>query len=338
MPTVLLTGGTGYIGSHTAIQFMRAGHDVLLLDNLSNSSPKVVDRLERITGTRPVFYQGDVRDRAMLDRVFTDWRIDAVVHFAGLKVAPESIDRPLDYYDNNVAGTLCLLQAMQAHGCRELVFSSSANVYGESQSAPVREDAPTLPTNPYGKSKLMVEQVLQDLALTGHGWSVAILRYFNPVGAHESGLIGEDPRDPPTNLMPVVARVAAGLQPELLVYGHDYPTHDGTGIRDFIHVVDLADGHLAALRHIQSRSGVHVWNLGTGQGYSVLDMVRAFERVSGRNIPCRLVERRPRDIAVSYADPAKAGQELGWSARRDLEAMCADLWRWQRENPHGYEG
>jgi len=336
MASILLTGGAGYIGAHAAVQFMEAGFDVVIIDNLCNSSVKVIDRIEAITGRRPLFHHGDVRSRADLKRVFTEHAIDAVVHFAGLKVAPESIEQPLRYYDNNVCGSVTLLDVMQQHGCRKLVFSSTANVYGEEQAPPVREDAPLAPGNPYGRSKLMAEQIMQDAFRADGSWSIALLRYFNPAGAHASGLIGEDPRGTPQNLMPYVAKVAAGRLPVLSVFGDDYPTHDGTGVRDFIHVVDLADGHLAALRYIAERTGVYIWNLGTGQGYSVLDMVKAFERASGRPVPYRVAARRPRDIPVSFADPSKAEREMGWRARRGLDVMCEDLWRWQGMNPDGY--
>lgn len=336
MASILLTGGAGYIGAHAAVQFMEAGFDVVIIDNLCNSSVKVIDRIEAITGRRPVFHYGDVRCRADLNRVFTEHAIDAVVHFAGLKVAPESIEQPLRYYDNNVCGSVTLLDVMQQHGCRKLVFSSTANVYGEEQAPPVREDAPLAPGNPYGRSKLMAEQIMQDAFRADGSWSIALLRYFNPAGAHASGLIGEDPRGTPQNLMPYVAKVAAGRLPALSVFGDDYPTHDGTGVRDFIHVVDLADGHLAALRYIAGRTGVYIWNLGTGQGYSVLDMVKAFERASGLPVPYRVAARRPRDIPVSFADPSKAEREMGWRARRGLDVMCEDLWRWQCMNPDGY--
>lgn len=334
--TVLLTGGAGYIGSHAAVQFVQAGYEVVILDNLCNSSPKVLDRIGQIVGKTIPFYQGDVRDRNLLDQVFVERRIDAVIHFAGLKVAPESIEQPHQYYGNNVCGSLSLMEAMQRHNCKKLVFSSTANVYGEKQAPPVSEQSETVPSNPYGRSKLMAEQIMRDTYVADPEWSIALLRYFNPVGAHESGLIGEDSRGVPQNLMPYIAKVAAGQLPELSIFGDDYPTHDGTGVRDFIHVVDLADGHVHALRYIDEHTGVFTWNLGTGQGYSVMDMVKAFEKVAGVPVPYRVAPRRPRDIPVSFADPSKAERDLGWKARFGLEDMCRDLWRWQRMNPQGY--
>ena len=339
MPTILLTGGTGYIGSHTCVELIGAGFNIVLLDNLRNSSAVVVDRIGTITGTRPVFVEGDVRDRALLDRVFALHRIDAVVHFAGLKAVGESVAHPLDYYANNVCGAATLLQAMEARGVRRIVFSSSATVYGMATRMPLTESSPTGPVNPYGHGKLMVEQLLQDLARSDARWRVLCLRYFNPVGAHESGMIGEDPRNIPNNLMPFVAQVAVGRLPRLRVFGNDYPTPDGTGVRDYIHVTDLAAGHVAALGRLMGDAPVEhpVVNLGTGRGQSVLEVVRAFEAASARPIPYDIVERREGDVAVSYADASLALRYLGWKAKRDLDAMCADAWRWQVANPRGYQ-
>ncbi|MGC1816192.1 MAG: UDP-glucose 4-epimerase GalE [Casimicrobiaceae bacterium] len=338
MPAILLTGGTGYIGSHTCFELMGAGYRTVLLDNLCNSSPVVVDRIAKITGTRPAFVEGDVRDRAVLDRVFAEHPIAAVVHFAGLKAVGESVARPLAYYANNVCGTATLLQAMEARGLGRIVFSSSATVYGMATRMPLTESSPTGPVNPYGHSKLMIEQLLQDLARSDARWRVLCLRYFNPVGAHESGMIGEDPRNIPNNLMPYVAQVAVGRLPRLRVFGNDYPTPDGTGVRDYIHVTDLARGHVAALRRLMGEDPIEhpAVNLGTGRGQSVLEVVRAFEAASARPIPYDIVERREGDVAVSYADAGLALRYLGWKAERDLAAMCADAWRWQAANPRGY--
>lgn len=333
----LITGGTGYIGSHTALSLIEAGHRVLVLDNLCNSSLESLRRVERISGVAIDFLQGDIRDRAGLDRVFVDHAIDAVIHFAGLKAVGESVDQPLAYYDNNVLGSVTLCQAMAAAGVFRLVFSSSATVYGEPAHMPIAETSPVgAPTNPYGRSKLMVEQILQDMAAADSRWSVALLRYFNPVGAHVSGLIGEDPNGIPNNLLPYISQVAIGKLNALSVFGDDYPTPDGTGVRDYIHVVDLAEGHLAALDFITLHQGSHVWNLGTGQGYSVLEMIRAFEAASGKPVPYNMVPRRAGDIAQCWSDPSKAAQELGWHAKRGLAEMVQDTWRWQLNNPSGY--
>ncbi len=303
---ILVTGGAGYIGSHTTLALLEAGYEVVVLDNLCNSSAESLHRVERICGKAPIFVQGDIRDRALLDEIFANYRIEAVLHFAGLKAVGESVREPLSYYENNVAGSVSLCQSMAAAGVFRLVFSSSATVYGEPAQMPISEDFPTgIPTNPYGRSKLMVEDVLRDLAVADSRWSIALLRYFNPVGAHESGLIGEDPNGIPNNLLPYVAQVAIGKLKELSVFGNDYPTADGTGVRDYIHVVDLADGHLKALQRISSRPGLNVWNLGTGKGYSVLEMVQAFEQVSGRPVPYRIVARRSGDIAECWANPHK---------------------------------
>ncbi|WP_374326379.1 UDP-glucose 4-epimerase GalE [Azonexus sp.] len=332
---ILVTGGTGYIGSHTVVELLARGESVLILDNLSNSSLKVLDRIEAISGRRPGFVQGDIRDQALLARLFAENPIAAVVHFAGLKAVGESVAKPLAYYDNNVTGSLCLFRAMAEAGVRKLVFSSSATVYGDPHTVPIREDFPLQATNPYGRSKLMIEEILRDQLRADPAWRVAILRYFNPVGAHLSGLIGESPNGIPNNLMPFISQVAVGQRPELSVFGNDYPTPDGTGVRDYIHVVDLALGHLAALDALARAPGELTVNLGTGQGYSVLEMIQAFEKASGKPVPYRIVARRPGDIASCYADPANAEARLGWRARRDLATMCEDVWRWQSNNPQG---
>lgn len=334
-----MTGGAGYIGSHTTLTLLQAGFDVVVLDNLCNASGESLRRVTQLAGRAPVFVQGDIRDRALLDQLLAQHSVQAVLHFAGLKAVGESGAQPLAYYSNNVGGTVTLCQAMAAAGVFMLVFSSSATVYGDPATVPISEDQSVgHTTNPYGRSKFMVEQVLGDMAASDPRWRLALLRYFNPVGAHDSGQIGEDPNGIPNNLLPFVAQVAVGQRPELVVFGHDYPTVDGTGVRDYIHVVDLAEGHLAALKAISTRPGVNVWNLGTGQGYSVLQVVRAFEAASGRPVPYRLAPRRSGDIAICYADPAKASTELGWIARRDLHTMMLDAWRWQSKNPDGYRG
>jgi UDP-glucose 4-epimerase len=334
---ILVTGGAGYIGSHTTLALLEAGYEVVVLDNLCNSSAESLRRVEKLAGKAVKLVEGDIRDAALLDSLFADHQIGAVLHFAGLKAVGESVQQPLRYYENNVAGSVTLCQAMARAGVFNLVFSSSATVYGEPAQMPIREDFPTgVPTNPYGRSKLMVEELLRDLALSEPRWSIAVLRYFNPVGAHDSGLIGEDPNGIPNNLVPYISQVAIGRLAQLSVFGNDYPTVDGTGVRDYIHVVDLAAGHLKALQAISSRQGVHVWNLGTGVGYSVLQMVSAFEQASGRPVPYQISPRRPGDIAECWADPGKAAQELGWRATRDLQAMMRDTWRWQSANPQGY--
>lgn len=333
---VLVTGGMGYIGSHTCIQMIEAGMTPVILDNLDNSKQTVLDRIEAVSGVRPLFYQGDVRDKSFLSYVFSEQDIDAVIHFAGLKAVGESVEKPLEYYDNNVNGTLVLVDAMRDAGVTSLVFSSSATVYGDPASVPIKEDFPTSATNPYGRSKLMVEECLTDFQKANPDWSITLLRYFNPVGSHPSGQLGEDPQGIPNNLMPFVSQVAVGRREFLSVFGSDYPTKDGTGVRDYIHVLDLSDGHLAALNRVGNKSGLHVYNLGTGNGYSVLDMVKAFEAASGKDVAYRLVERRPGDIAECWAAPEKAAQELGWKASRGLDDMTQDTWRWQEANPHGY--
>jgi UDP-glucose 4-epimerase len=326
----LVTGGTGYIGSHMVVELMAAGHDVVVIDNFSNSKASVLDRIERIVGRRPRFERVDIRDRPALRTVFSANPVDAVVHFAGLKAVGESVEKPIEYYDNNVSGSVALLECMIEAGTRTIVFSSSATVYGESDTVPIREDFPLSAASPYGRTKLMIEEILRDVAAADPGWRVALLRYFNPVGAHASGLIGEDPSGIPNNLVPYIAQVAVGKLKELPVYGNDYPTADGTGVRDYIHVVDLARGHLAALDALRRRPGVLTVNLGTGRGYSVLEMIRAFNAASGRPVPYRIVGRRPGDTAQSFADPSLAQKMLGWRAQLDIEDMCADTWRWQR--------
>ncbi len=335
--TVLVTGGAGYIGSHTCIELIQAGHTVLVLDNLVNSSAESLRRVEAIVQQPVDFVEGDIRDTELLDRVFSEHDIDSVVHFAGLKAVGESTEKPLDYYDNNVYGTLCLLQVMKRHGCKNLVFSSSATVYGDPHTVPIQEHFPLSATNPYGRSKLMIEDILRDLNASDSEWQVALLRYFNPVGAHKSGTIGEDPNGIPNNLMPFITQVAIGKREALSVFGSDYNTPDGTGVRDYIHVVDLAKGHVKAIEKLNSNPGCVAYNLGTGVGYSVLDMVKALEKASGNKVPYKLVDRRPGDIACCYADPAHAEQELGWRAELGLEDMMADSWRWQSQNPDGYK-
>lgn len=331
----LITGGAGYIGSHTCVELLDAGYELVVLDNLSNASQEALFRVEQITGKTFTFVKGDIRSAADLDKVFTENNIQAVVHFAGLKAVGESVAEPVRYYDNNVVGTIRLLEAMERHDCRRLVFSSSATVYGDPASVPIQEYFPLSATNPYGRSKLMIEDMLRDLHKADPRWSIALLRYFNPVGAHASGLIGEDPQGIPNNLMPYVAQVAVGKRKKLSVFGGDYPTPDGTGVRDYIHVVDLAVGHLKALE-AQEQPGLLTVNLGTGVGYSVLDMVTAFENASGRSVPYDIVERRPGDVAQCYADPALAEERLGWRASLGLADMCQDAWRWQSNNPNGY--
>lgn len=334
---ILVTGGAGYIGSHTCVELLNAGYDVVVVDNLRNSKIAALERVEKITGKKVDFIQLDLRERDKLNKVFERFSIDAVLHFAGLKAVGESVQIPLEYYENNVYGTIVLCQVMQVHNIRKLVFSSSATVYGSPEQMPIREDFPIAPLNPYGHSKAMIEQILRDLYISDPTWQVTLLRYFNPVGAHPSGLIGEDPNGIPNNLFPFITQVAVGRLPYLRVFGNDYPTPDGTGIRDYIHVVDLALGHLSALEKLK-QPGVYTYNLGTGRGYSVLEVVSAFERACGKPIPYRIVERRPGDAAISFADPSLAQKELGWFATRSLDDMCQDAWRWQSLNPNGYEG
>ncbi|EPP23375.1 UDP-glucose 4-epimerase GalE [Vibrio fluvialis] len=333
---VLVTGGMGYIGSHTCIQMIAAGMTPVILDNLYNSKSTVLARIEKVSGVRPQFIEGDIRDKALLIDVMQRHQIQSVIHFAGLKAVGESVQKPLEYYDNNVNGTLVLVDAMREAGVKSLVFSSSATVYGDPASVPITEDFPTSATNPYGRSKLMVEECLTDFQKANPDWSITLLRYFNPVGSHPSGELGEDPQGIPNNLMPFISQVAVGRREFLSVFGSDYPTKDGTGVRDYIHVMDLADGHIAALKKVGEKAGLHVYNLGTGHGYSVLEMVKAFEAASDKAVPYQLVERRPGDIAECWADPAKAQQELGWKATRTLEEMTQDTWRWQSNNPQGY--
>lgn len=337
MSLVLVTGGLGYIGSHTVVQLIEAGYTPLVLDNLCNSKPLVIDRIHTITGHMPIFIKGDVRDRAALEKVFNEFKIDSVIHFAGLKSVGESVLDPLAYFENNVSGSITLFESMARASVKRLVFSSSATVYGDPESVPITETARLSVTNPYGRSKLMVEEILRDLCRSETDWRVCNLRYFNPVGAHESGLIGEDPNGIPNNLMPYISQVAVGKLNELLVYGSDYPTSDGTGVRDYIHVVDLAAGHLKALSVLNSNDGMLTVNLGTGIGYSVLEVIRAFELASRRPIPYRLVGRRSGDVAACFSDPSLAKDMLNWSAQYGIEKMCADAWHWQAMNPNGYD-
>ncbi len=332
---VLVTGGAGYIGSHTCVELLNAGHEVVAVDNLCNSKASVLVRVREITGKAVAFHQADVRDRAALREVFSAHSIDAVIHFAGLKAVGESVAQPLRYYDNNVGSTLTLCEVMAEHGVFNIVFSSSATVYGDPASVPIRENFPLSTTNPYGRSKLMCEEILHDLHASDKCWNVALLRYFNPVGAHESGLIGEDPNDIPNNLMPYIAQVAVGKLSQLSVFGGDYPTLDGTGVRDYIHVVDLALGHLKALEKLEQNPGVVTYNLGTGNGYSVLEMLAAFSKACGKMIPYKIVARRPGDIAACYADSSLAKAELNWEARRGVEEMCKDAWKWQQMSENG---
>ncbi|MBS5433110.1 MAG: UDP-glucose 4-epimerase GalE [Clostridia bacterium] len=334
---VLVTGGAGYIGSHTCVELLNRGMGVVVIDNLVNASPKAIERVEQITGKHVDFYENDVRDRAALDRIFEKHHIDCAIHFAGLKAVGQSVSMPLEYYDNNLFSTVTLCEAMRDHGVKDIVFSSSATVYSGDNDMPLREGSRTgMCTNPYGWTKYMSEQILRDTAFADSGWAVVLLRYFNPIGAHSSGLIGEDPRGIPNNLMPFISQVAVGRLDHLNVFGDDYDTHDGTGVRDYIHVVDLARGHAAAIEYMQRHRGESVFNLGTGMGYSVLDMVKAFERVTGKKIPYEIVPRRPGDLATVYSSPDKSAEELGWKAQYDLDDMCRDAWAWQSKNPMGY--
>lgn len=335
---VLVTGGAGYIGSHTAIELLESGKEIVILDNFYNSCPKVLDRIKELSGKNFHFEECDIRDREGLDKVFEKYDIDSVIHFAGLKAVGESCQKPLLYYENNISGTVTLCQAMAAHGCKKIVFSSSATVYGEHNESPLKETMVAGgTTNPYGTTKYFIEQILTDLAKSDSEWGVCILRYFNPIGAHKSGKIGESPNGIPNNLMPYITQVAEGKREFLSVYGNDYDTHDGTGVRDYIHVVDLAIGHLKALNKIENETGVLTYNLGTGKGYSVLDVVNAFEKASGVKVPYKIVDRRPGDLATVYSDPSKAKAELNWTAEKTLDDMCADSYRWQHLNPNGYE-
>ncbi|MFS9173464.1 UDP-glucose 4-epimerase GalE [Streptococcus sanguinis] len=337
MKKILVTGGAGYIGSHTVVELVAAGYEAIIVDDLSNGSVQVLDRLKSITGREISFYQGSVADKGFMNRVFEENHIDAVIHFAAYKAVGESVQEPLKYYENNVGGTIALLEVMKENKIDHIIFSSSATVYGMNNISPLTEDLPTSATNPYGYTKLMMEQILTDLARAHSDWSVTNLRYFNPIGAHESGMIGEAPNGIPNNLMPYITQVAVGKLQELSVFGNDYDTHDGTGVRDYIHVVDLAKGHVLALKHNLENKGVAVFNLGTGIGYSVLDMVKAFENVNGVKIPCTIKDRRPGDVATCYADASKANDILGWKAEKTLQDMMRDSWRWQSSNPNGYE-
>ncbi|USD62258.1 UDP-glucose 4-epimerase GalE [Vibrio sp. SCSIO 43140] len=333
---VLVTGGAGYIGSHTCVQLIEAGMTPIIFDNLYNAKVAVIDRIEKVSKTRPVFVKGDVRDKQALIEAMKTHNIDSVIHFAGLKAVGESVAKPIEYYDNNVNGTLVLVDAMREAGVKHLVFSSSATVYGDPASVPITESFPTSATNPYGRSKLMVEECLTDFHKANPDWTITLLRYFNPVGSHPTGEMGEDPQGIPNNLMPFVSQVAVGRREYLSVFGDDYPTPDGTGVRDYIHVMDLADGHIAALKTLNGQEALSIYNLGTGNGTSVLDMVKAFEVASGKEVPYKIVERRPGDIAECWADPTKANQELNWTATRTLVDMTTDGWHWQSQNPEGY--
>ncbi len=334
---ILVTGGSGFIGSHTTIELINAGHSVVVVDNLSNSSAEAVRRVEQITGKSVQFFNADIRDRDSLDRIFSDYSFDCCIHFAGLKAVGESVAKPWEYYDNNINGTLTLVDVMRRHGCKNIIFSSSAAVYGDPESVPITEASPKGQcTNPYGWTKWMIEQILTDMHTSDPEWNVVLLRYFNPIGAHPSGLIGEDPNGIPNNLMPYITQVAVGRREKLHIYGNDYDTSDGTGVRDYIHVVDLAKGHLAAVKAVDRNCGVAVYNLGTGKGYSVLDVVKAFEEVNGVTIPYVIDPRRPGDVAESYSSPDKAFEELGWKTELGLKEMCRDSWNWQKKNPEGF--
>lgn len=332
---VLVTGGAGYIGSHTCVELLESGKDIVIVDNFCNSKPEALNRIRKITGKDFKFYEVDLLDRDAVKKIFDENEIDSVIHFAGLKAVGESVSIPLRYYHNNITSTLILCEEMAAHGVKKIVFSSSATVYGSPKTVPIKEDFELHTTNPYGSTKLMIEDILRDLYVSDKEWSIALLRYFNPIGAHKSGLIGEDPNGIPNNLLPYVAQVAVGKLPCLSVYGNDYPTHDGTGVRDYIHVVDLAIGHLKAVEKVSKDPGVHTYNLGTGNGYSVLDVVAAFEKASGRKVNYKIADRRPGDIAVCYADASHAKEELGWVAERGIEEMCADSWNFTKNNPNG---
>lgn len=335
--SVLVTGGAGYIGSHTVVLLLEAGYDIVIFDNFCNSSRESIRRVEKISGREITSIEGDIRNRDDLRTVFRNHKIDAVIHFAGLKAVGESVEKPLHYYDNNVYGTVVLCEVMQEYDCKSIIFSSSATVYGDPHSTPITENFPTSATNPYGRSKLFVEEILRDLYISDHEWKIVLLRYFNPVGAHATGTIGEDPNGIPNNLMPFIAQTAVGKRSCLGVFGDDYDTHDGTGVRDYIHVMDLADGHVKALDKLKNFTEVMTINLGTGTGYSVLDMVKAFEKASGKEVPYCIAPRRAGDIAKCYADPSYAKEILGWEAKKDINQMCKDSWRWQSNNPNGYK-
>lgn len=339
MGSILVSGGTGFIGSHTCVELIEAGYDIVVFDNLSNSKLESLNRVEQICGVRPRFYEADMLDREALENIFAQESIDAVIHFAGYKAVGESVAKPWEYYHNNISGTLTLLDVMRNHGCKTIVFSSSATVYGDPAFVPITEDCPLgTPTNPYGKTKSMLEQILSDMCVSDPEWNVSLLRYFNPIGAHKSGLIGEDPNGIPNNLMPYITQVALGKLEKLGIFGNDYDTPDGTGVRDYIHVVDLAKGHVATLKATEGDTGVHIWNLGTGQGYSVLEVVHAFEKANDLTLPYEFLPRREGDIAQCYSSAEKAKRELGWVAELGLEDMCRDSWNWQKNNPHGFEG
>ncbi len=332
---ILVTGGAGYIGSHTCVELLESGYEIVIVDNFSNSKPEALNRIKKITGKDFKFYEADILDKAALETIFNENNIDAVIHFAGLKAVGESVSVPLRYYHNNITGTLVLCDVMQSHGVKKMVFSSSATVYGDPASVPIKETFPLHTTNPYGSTKMMIEDILRDLYVSDNEWSIALLRYFNPIGAHKSGLIGEDPNGIPNNLMPYIAQVAAGKLPCLSVFGNDYNTPDGTGVRDYIHVVDLAQGHLKALAKVLKDTGAEAYNLGTGNGYSVLDVVDAFEKENGVKVNLKITERRPGDIAECYADPTKAKNELGWEAKFGINEMCRDAWNFMVKNPNG---
>ena len=333
---VLVTGGAGYIGSHTVVELLKANYEVVIVDNYSNSKPEVLNRIKTITDKDFTFYEADLLDKPALEEIFKKEAIDSVIHFAGYKAVGESVAKPVEYYHNNITGTLILLEVMKEHGVKNIVFSSSATVYGMNNPSPLTEELPTSATNPYGYTKVMIEQILRDVNVSDEEWNIALLRYFNPIGAHESGLIGEDPSGVPNNLMPYITQVAVGKLPELSIFGDDYDTHDGTGVRDYIHVVDLALGHLKALESFGNYKGVGTYNLGTGIGYSVLDLVKNFQKANDIVIPYKLVERRPGDVATCYADATRANEKLGWNAKKDLADMCRDSWNWQSNNPNGY--
>lgn len=337
MAKILVTGGAGFIGSHTCVELLEAGYEVVIVDNFSNSKPEALNRIKKITGKDFAFYEADLLDLAALEKIFEENKIDAVIHFAGLKAVGESVQKPVEYYHNNITGTLMLIKAMRKYGCKKIVFSSSATVYGPVNKAPYTEDMPTSATNPYGYTKVMIEQILRDVYVSDNDWSVSLLRYFNPIGAHKSGLIGEDPNGIPNNLLPYICQVAVGKLEKLGVFGDDYDTPDGTGVRDYIHVVDLALGHVKAIEKLQENPGLKIYNLGTGHGYSVLDIVKNFEAASGVHIPYEIKPRRAGDIATCYCDASKAYKEMGWKAERDLKKMCADSWNWQKNNPNGYQ-